>query len=485
MEKIKKFLFTNINTRQIIVKNTFWLTVSTTASKVIRTLMIIYVARMLGAGQYGIFSYALGLASIFSLFSDIGLTSLLIKELVRNKFEDNKNYISAIIGIKGILLILSFILIITLAPLTSNIQEATSLLPLIAFLLLFDNIRSFGFSIIRSEDKMEREAKIDIATEFLTAIITISLLVISPSVKNLILGYLLGSGFGALAALSVMRKYLKNIWQNIKKKIVIEAIQSALPYAVVGIFATLMTNFDMFILGYFLDASSVGLYAAALRPIGLLYLIPGFLSSAIFPTMNQLETDKEDGKLKNLIEQSITATLALAIPITVGGIIIGGSLIHNMFGTEYAGSIGSFKILLISIIPIFPGMIISYFLLAKGIKRAPLKATGIGALLNIVLDLILIPKYGIIGSAVATVSAQFVMNTILLYEIRTFFKLSIITKLGKIIIATGLMGTLSYILLHAGLNSILIIVSAGILYILILILLKEELLKKIITTLRM
>ncbi|MDI6734266.1 MAG: oligosaccharide flippase family protein, partial [Patescibacteria group bacterium] len=80
---IKDFLFKNKSEKQTVIKNSFWLAFGNIAGRLIRAVLIIYAARILGTEGYGIFSYALGLAAFFTIFSDIGLSSLLTRESIK------------------------------------------------------------------------------------------------------------------------------------------------------------------------------------------------------------------------------------------------------------------------------------------------------------------------------------------------------------------------------------------------------------------
>lgn len=484
LSRIKKFLLENSNVRQTILKNAFWLSVGAVGSKIIRAVMVIYAARVLGAGDYGIFSYAFGLVSIFSLFADIGLSPLLTRELSTHKSEEKRKYAGTIIIAKFCLLALSFILVAVFAPLVSNIPEANPLLLLVGLLIVFDSIRSFGFAIIRAENRMEKEARISFVTELLTAILAIFVLVFAPSVKNLVLSYLIGSGLGAIAILALMKDYLRGIWANFDRALAWKALKSALPYAMIGIFGGLMTNIDTYFIGYFMDADAVGLYAAALRPVMILYLLPAFLTIAIFPALNKYVTDENSGAVRSLSERAILATLGVAIPIAVGGLILGGSLMHNIFGAPYAGSILSFKILVLSIIPVFPGMIVGHMLFSKDARVSPVKAAVAGAVMNIVLDIILIPKFGIAGSAVATLASLTVMNTILFYEAKKISGIRLPAGIWKTVLASLFMGVIVYALLHAKWNSVFIIIMGAAVYVTMLYLLREKLLLEIFSSLK-
>ena len=81
--KIKGLLFKNTGTSQTVLKNTFWLSFGQISGRLIRAAVIIYAARMLGVAEYGVFSYVLGLAGFFSVFSDIGVSSILTREAAK------------------------------------------------------------------------------------------------------------------------------------------------------------------------------------------------------------------------------------------------------------------------------------------------------------------------------------------------------------------------------------------------------------------
>ena len=90
--KIKLFLLSNQNINQTLAKNTFWLGFGEITSRLLKTIIIFYAIRILGASGWGTFSYAISLCGLFMIFSDFGISSILTRELA--KPETNKeNYI--------------------------------------------------------------------------------------------------------------------------------------------------------------------------------------------------------------------------------------------------------------------------------------------------------------------------------------------------------------------------------------------------------
>ncbi len=477
MKKIKEFLFQNKGIRQTIIKNIIWLSSGVTLSRIVRSLMIIYAARVLGTEHYGIFSYALSLAAVFNIFSDIGLSSLLTRELVKRT--EKKEYLATSFILKMSLVLLTSLVIAFISPLFTNITEAKPLMLIMAALVAFDSMRGFLFSISRSENRMQFEAIFEIITEVFITTIGFIILSKAPSAKNFAIGYALASGLGLLVALFALKEYVSGTFKYFKKELVGSIISSAWPFAVMGIFGVFMTNIDSVIIGYFQPVGDLGLFSAAQKPISLFYLIPGFIYTSLFPFISKFIKEEDEARLSVLLRKSIIFSLGLALPIVLGGLVIAGPLINVVYGHDYINATLTFQILLLTLLPIFPGMILSSTLLAEDKQKTFIKSSAVGACLNIALDLILIPIYGIAGSAIATVVAQIAVNGIFLKEILKNHKLNIWKDMRKILLASALL-TIAALIMKTLLWPLvsIILLSSGI-YFGLLFLQKEEIIEDI------
>lgn len=469
--------------RQTIAKNTFWLGISTTASKIIRSIIIIYAARIIGTEGYGVFTYAMSLAALFTVFSDIGLTGLLTRELSKET-GPNKSYVATLSFVKILFLTFTTLLIIFVGPLIAKFGEAKSLMIILAFVLAFDSIRGFLYSIVRSQNRMQVEAGYEFVTEITTTITCLAALLISPTARSFATGYLIGSGIGFIILLISFRKHVQNIKGHISANFIKPILLTSLPFAVVGVFNVFLTNIDSVIIGIWNNTTTLGLYGAAQRPISILYLLPGFLSASIFPIMSILAQEKDHVRANILIKKATQLSIVLVLPIIVGGILVSAPLINAVFGYEYIGAVPTFRVLLLTLLPIFPGMIFFYILFAENQQSVFIKSSGIGAVINIALDFVLIPRYGIIGSAVATLCAQIVVNGILYAEIKKRYDFRILTGLRKACIALVCMTLVTFTLLYFSLPLLFIIPFAAIFYGSVLYLLREQLLQDIRTSFR-
>lgn len=478
---IKESLFSNGSIRQTVAKNTFWLTAGNFTGRLIKAALIIYVARALGAAGYGVFSYAVSLAGFFSLFSDIGITGILIREGTRNP-KSLPQYLATSLGIKIALLTLTNIAVFTIAPIFSrNVPEALPLLPLAAALITFDSLRDLAFAVVRSKEKMQTEAGISIITNLAITVLGIGAVFFFNSTPlALMAGYTLGSMIGTIWAYWVVRESLHNPFEHFRKNLVVPMIMESLPFGLMGILGTLMLNIDTLIIGWLTAATeatrTLGIYAAALRPVQVLYIVPSILSTAVFPALARLATsDKE--RFKNLLEKALSFSFLIAVPLVVGGLILAKGLMLLLFGQEYVEGTSTFMALLFTLPIVYAGGFVSHAVLAQDSQKSFLAYLGAGLFANVVLDIILIPPFGILGSALATIAAQLLANFIIWRKLKSIQDFKTLRYLPKIFIAGAGMGVVVFALNLLDLPVLLTVALGAGVYALLLYILKEPLLK--------
>lgn len=398
MEKLRSLLFENKTDKQTFFKNSFWLAVGNIVSKLMRAVLIIAAARILQAEGYGIYSYALSLAGFFTIFSDIGLSSLLTRELSKHKDEDIRPYISTTFYIKILLIVLSVAVTVILGPHFTKIPEVKTIIPIVAFLTAFDSMRSFFYSITRSSNQMEVEARSIIFTEIAIDALSFFVLFTRPSVESVSLAYTIGDAVGCLG----IGWKTRNIWipamkKPFESKLVKQIVNSAWPFAIMGLLGSFMINVDSIVIGWFRNAYELGLYAAAQKPVQLLYMIPGLLSTGIFPIVARMVYNGEKEKVQRITNQLFKGVTLIALPIMLGGIVLGTKIVNLAFGSAYDGASLTFELLLLTLAPVFAGMVWGNVVFAYDKQRIFIITTLIGAILNTGLDFLLIPHYGLPG----------------------------------------------------------------------------------------
>ncbi len=441
--RLKELLFQNRSTRQTVAKNTFWLTTSEIGARFIRAGIIIYAARVLGAENFGVFSYALGLAGFFTVFADVGLSALLTREAAQ-KPEARFNYFATAFTLKSFLLFGTALAIVFVAPFFSRIEAARALIPFIALLTIADGIRDFALAFFRALEKMELQALITLITNISIAIFGFATLYISATAEALTFSYIASAGAGAGAAVFLLRDEFRKIFSFFDKNLVYPILRSAWPIAVIATIGAFMLNVDIVMLGWFMDAKAVGLYSASQKIVVMLYTIPSILAMALFPTMSRYIGEETPERMRYLMENAVALTLALAIPMTVGGVVLGKEIIVFAYGSEFISASLSFQILIATLLFTFPGPIMGNMIFGYDKHRKYTPYVGLASLGNVAFNYLLIPIYGIAGAAIATLGAQTISNLGLLIVAMKINSFAIMRPLKKIILAALIMGGASY-----------------------------------------
>jgi O-antigen/teichoic acid export membrane protein len=471
--RIRSLLFENRTLGQTVAKNTFWLGVSNIGGRLLRALIIVYAARVLGVAEYGVFSYAVTLAAFLTIFIDFGLNHILVREFTKAQDEiRRKEVISTLFFLKIVLIGTGVIVILALAPYFTKVEAAKAILPIVAMILAFDSLREFGFSLSRANEKMEWEAGLFLFTNLAIVALGFTFLMLSPSVISFTYSYAFGTGAGAILTFVVLRKYFQGVFSHFSSALIKPIFLAAWPFAISGLLGGLMLNTDILILGWFRPVEEVGLYSAAQRIIQVLYVIPSVIATGALPSFSRF-AHSDPAKMRRVFERVLSLSLMLAMPIALGGVLVGPRLIGFMFGDAYLPAGLSFQILILTLLIDFSAVILANATFAHDRQKNLIIYSALGALGNVILDLILIPYWGGAGSAIATFAAQGISNIYLWIMLRRIMPFGVLGNLKRAGVALVLMLFVVGLASYLGLHVLIVIALGGISYFGTLYLLRE------------
>ncbi|MCX6702925.1 MAG: flippase [Candidatus Wolfebacteria bacterium] len=477
MAKVKSSLFENRGTRQTVTKNAFWLSVSQIGSRLIRAVIIIYSARILGAEEYGVFSYVLSFAGFFTIFADIGVNALLTRDTASHP-ERRSEYFATSFWIKTLQIFITVLLVIFVAPHLTSVKGAAYLIPFVALLVLFDNLRDFATSYLRGLEKMELEALILMVMNIAIMVAGFIILYFSHTAKALLLSYIASVGLSAILAVIIVREKFFKIFKYFNKELAKKILSASWPFAFSSALGIFMLNTDIVMLGWWRTTAEIGYYSAGIRITQVFYALPTIFVSSIFPVVSRLinQDKKEETRIVN--ERSMALVFMFAIPLIVGGVVLGEPIFNLVYGKEYLPGALGFQILATTMFWIFPGMIISNLVLAHNLQKKSLIYIAAGSLGNIVFNALLIPRWGIAGSAISTFIALALNYGLTWIMIKKYGNFKTFTHLKKITAAAIIMGAIAFVLDKTGLNVIVNISISGAAYFVILLLFKEKVLRE-------
>jgi len=406
--KIKNWLFSNQTISQTIAKNTFWLFSGQMIGRLLRAAIVIYAARVLGAAGWGAFSYALGIAAFLTIFSDIGINALITKQTARDPALKDQ-YISTAFFTKLGLVSIFVLAVAAFFPYLTKIEEAAAIMPILIFVFIFDTLRDLGSALSRAMEQMQIEALINIFTNLAIVILGFILLSVSKTSASLALSYAAGSGLGLIAIFFALRLRFKTLIKNFNKSLVKEILITAWPFGLMGLMGAIMLNTDIIMLGWLRSAEEVGYYSAAQKPILLLYVLPTLLATSIFPLMARL-AKTNPAAVKTLLNKYVGLVLKFAFPIAIIGLFFAAPIINLLFGSEYAPSVSTFRILMATVLIVYPSTLLGNAIFAFDRQKSFVTFVAVATFGNVLFNFLLIPPFGIEGAAASTVITQLITN---------------------------------------------------------------------------
>jgi len=401
---VKAILLENRTVGQTIFKNTFWLAVGMGSNKLLKAFLIIYAARILGATDYGKFTFALAFVALFVIFYDFGLSVIVIREFSRERKEE----FSSVLSLK-ILLSLGALILILIG--SFFVTPDSAIRKVILILALFSLIESFAnviYAFFLGRQRMEYQAWATTVQTILVTGIGFFILFKFPSIENLSYGYLFSSLLALIFALLLLHFKIFPLRISWSKVIWKKFLIMSWPIALTGLFATLYTYIDSVMMGYWGLMTETGWYNAAYKIITLALIPVGLISGSFYPVLSKFFKESKE-KLQGTWNYQTEIMIFMAIPLVVGGITLAPRIINFTYGLNFIPSILAFQILIIMTGIIFISRPLNDVLIASNQQKKIFWTTLLGALINIILNLILIPKFSLYGAAVATVVTSLVV----------------------------------------------------------------------------
>jgi len=475
MEKLKRFFLENTHTKQIIIKNIVWLFAGEAGGRLIKMGLIVYAARNLGASGWGTFAYAISTASLLMIFSDVGIGSLITRDAIQKR-ENYRGFISAALMLKAVILAASILLVIFISPYISTIPEATILFPIVGLIFLFDSIRDLGFAINRIFEKMEIEMVVKIVMNLIVLALGIILININPLPISVGVAYAVGGAVSVILILVILWKHVPEFLTKTDFETVKLVLRTTMPLAIIILIGSIMANTDIYMLGLWKTPEDIGLYSAAQRFYQFILIIPATIGTATLPLMSRLaHTDNQ--KFKDVLEKNFYMFMLVGLPIACGGFIVADEIVPFIFGPQYINAIPVLRVMMVMLLSAFPILLLVNAIFVYNKQRELVFVNVLGVLINIFLNSLLIPKFGVTGAALATLVSSAFVTLAVWGKMKKINDFEILPSLVRILPALTLMAFVTLVLEHLGTHVLLNITISAFVYILI-IFLKEKSLRE-------
>ncbi len=406
--KVKKYLH-----------NTLWIMGDKVTSIVVGFLVTVIVARYLGPEDFGVFSYAISVAALFAAAGHMGLSGLVVREVVK-KPEERGVVLGTTLALKFIGMLLGYISLIGYAAFYEGIASVEfKVLAIAGAVLLFRpfDIVDFWFQAFV---KARYVTVARLAGLLAGSVLKISFVALGLSVFFFVAANLFQAVVVAFALL-VMYKLKSELeisswtfcWSKAK-----ELFSQGWVIYLGSIFAVIYLKVDQVMLRWFEGSESVGIYAVAAQLSEAWYFVPAAIVASFFPKLIKLREESE-AQFNKRLQQLFDLLFVLAACVAMMMTLLSEWLILLFFGDHYVESASILVIHIWAAIFIFMRAAFSKWILIQNALIFSLITQGLGAFVNVVLNYFMIPEFGAEGAAYATLIS---------YAFASFFSLAIYSK---------------------------------------------------------
>ena len=391
-------------TLQKILSNTGWLFADRLLRMGVGLFVGVWVARYLGPEQFGLFNYAIAFVSLLSPIATLGLDNLVVRDLVHDPANKNE-ILGTTATLKFIGAVLAWLLIMSSIWLMRPGDTTTQwLVGVLAIGLLFQTFDSIDFWF-----QSQIQSKFTVIARSIAFVLVTGARVALIEIKAPLIAFAwLGCAEALLVSVGLVIAYKiqgwrLSAWQNSSAR-ACNLLKHSWLLILSGLAIMIYMKIDQIMLGQMIGNDAVGIYSAALKISEVWYFIPMAIISSVFPTIVAVKTNDSElyyTRLSNLFSFMVRLAYTIAIPIT----LFSGWLIKFLFGSHYTAAAPVLAIHVWANIFVFLGVAQESWNISEGLFKLSLQRTLIGAAINILLNLILIPLYASIGAALATVIA--------------------------------------------------------------------------------
>ena len=438
-----------------------------------------YASRIMMADGIGQVNFFQSIISYISLFTCLGIPMYAIREIakVRDNLEKMTRTTVEILLLHAFLTLFGYIIVAAICMTVAKVQTDIPLFLILSVSIFFTAIGCEWFYQGIEDFKYVAIRGIVVKT------VSVLLLFLLVKSKEDILCYVAYTVFGVLGGnifnFIRLRKYLHREMIDVHTLHPLRHLRPALHVFVLNVVISIYLQLNNVLLGFMKDAEAVGYFTAATKIMVITMSISSSLGTVIMPRSSNLIAEGKVDEFRILIQKSYDFVLALAMPLTVGLIFISPSVILLLSGEGFAPAVLTSQIVASNILMVgLSGVMGAQVLYPLGKINIVVSCTFIGAIINVLLNVLLIPNYGHNGTAVAYMLAEMAV-TISMFLIGNkyipiqFFKKQHLHYVGGSIVMGGFLYLV--LLLELGnTNTLIIMMCIGIMvYIVVLLWLKD------------
>ena len=425
-----------MTTARRIFKNFLSLSTAEVLSRFVGFITIAYLARVLGAGAFGKISFVEAILSYFLIITNLGLNWVGTREVARHK-ENKDQIINTILILKFTLFFIAFVFLLIFIFFIRKPSDIKLLLFLYGLTLLPASLLiDWAFNGL---EKMEYTAATNVIAKSIFMVLVFLIIKSASQIFIIPIIKLITDILIVVNLILIFNKVFGKIKFSFNKKVAINLLKMALPLGFSLYMIRIYYNFDTIMLGFMKDNETVGYYNAAYKIILVLIAFASAFYSAIFPVISNYYKSSIE-KLKNFQTKITKILISVAIPLGVGTTLLASRIINFVYGYEYFQGAVALQLLIWAVVIIFIDIPFANSLVAVDRQNKFTIFVTMSAVINLILNFLLIPTFGIIGASIATIIAELNLLILSYIEMKKIVFINPFIYMGRPILASIILG---------------------------------------------
>ena len=396
-------------------------------------------SHVLGKDLMGVYYLFVAYFGIFNMIGDGGFGQAAVKRI--SEGAEQNAYLTAYACLRGILTIVSTLILITISPFFVDLKEYE----LVFWIIIALCAAFFGQTITRGVMGLGHMGIYSVGfglSELARIVIQIITVLLGFTVYGLIGGYIAGIILSGILCIKYFTfKPAKFGFRHVKSLFIY-----GFWIFLISTGSTVFSYADTIFVGYFLTNGDVGIYRVAFQFTTAATFITTAIYSTLTPKISNWSANNQWEKIAPPVSRGITFSLILAVPVFTGGLLLADKLLYYFYGADFAaGATACTILLLVQVISVFITLL-GVALTASDHARQSFYATATAAVLNIILNCIFIPLLGINGAALATLISYSVNAVLIAHFLKRYITVKIEKKpIFHIVFSAAVMGLFVFI----------------------------------------
>jgi O-antigen/teichoic acid export membrane protein len=408
-------------------------------ARVVLTLMSVatvsLTARTLDPSGFGVYNAMAAYVGLFGVLTDLGFTTVSLQRMTAEP-EREAEWLGALAGVRSTLSLVVMAACAISIPLFLSDAHHGHLVGLITTVGLVGAGPNTLMTVFQARMRVGLALAISLFSSVIWLGETVALAITHGSVVAFAIANVANTVVVSVIQVRVTIRYAHIAWRAGRKHWR-SLSKVALPLGIASVLITVYYQIDQVLLLQIAGPRATGIYSAAYRFLAPLLFFPTAIMSAFFPVLSAVHRE-DSARIRRLVQICAETMAVMGVPVLAGSLALSGELVSLLYGGGYARTAALLPILMIAFVSICFGSLAGYMAPILQLQWRLALYSGAGAIANVVLNLVLIPRYGAFGSAWATVATEVLTMVLMLGTCLRSLRLTIAP--GKLI-RTVLVGT--------------------------------------------